>query len=304
MAGKLGIPFFALNFKADFDRIIDYFADEYVHGPDAQPLRRLQRAPGQVRPLSPTTAVPPAPRSATGHYARIELRDGRHRLIRAADTRKDQSYVLFGIDRDSLTRTLFPIGHMTKNEVRDEARRRGLPVSEKPGSPWNICFVPDRDYGRVVRRPARRPSPKARCSGRRRQRGRPPRRRCSLHHRPAPGPGHRPRPAGLCHQNRPNHQHHHARLQGKPGPRHADRRPRALAHRRPHGPVLRERPNPLRPPRRRRHRGTACRADELPGGVPSQARVQVKFDQPQSAIAPGQAAVIYDADTVLGGGWI
>src|SRR5690606_22954083 len=87
---------------------------------------------------------------ATGHYARIEPRDGEPRLMRGIDLAKDQSYVLFGIGRDMLARTLLPIGGMTKPQVRDHARRFGLPVSDKPDS-VDICFVPDRDYARVVR---------------------------------------------------------------------------------------------------------------------------------------------------------
>ena len=71
-------------------------------------------------------------------------------LRRGVDRRKDQSYVLFGLDRDVLDRIVFPLGEMTKEQVREEARRFDLPVSDKPDS-VEICFVPDRDYARVVR---------------------------------------------------------------------------------------------------------------------------------------------------------
>jgi tRNA-specific 2-thiouridylase len=92
---------------------------------------------------------------ATGHYARIlHEAEGSYRLLRAADSSKDQSYFLFGLNQDQLARTLFPLGSMTKREVRERARELGLANADKPES-QEICFVPDGDYAAYVERAAR-----------------------------------------------------------------------------------------------------------------------------------------------------
>src|SRR5262249_21011151 len=144
VAGRLGMPFFALNFKDQFDQIIDYFAAEYARGRTPNPCVMCNEHLKFGR-LADYGAAAGADFVATGHYARIEARDGGHRLRRGVDAAKDQSYVLFGIPREMLARTLFPIGHLTKDEVRAQARRFGLAISEKPDS-VDICFVPDRNY--------------------------------------------------------------------------------------------------------------------------------------------------------------
>jgi tRNA-uridine 2-sulfurtransferase len=88
---------------------------------------------------------------ATGHYARVNYDDGRNRwlLKRPADKSKDQTYFLFGLTQDQLSRTLFPLGDMTKPEVREIARKHGLALAEKPDS-QEICFVPGGDYKRFI----------------------------------------------------------------------------------------------------------------------------------------------------------
>lgn len=154
VAGRLDIPFFALNFKDEFDRIIDYFADEYVHGRTPNPCVMCNEHLKFGRLVEYGRAVE-ADYIATGHYARIERVEGQYWLCRGIDESKDQSYVLFGIPRSQLARVLFPIGAMHKEEVREHARRFGLTVHDKPDS-VDICFVPDRDYARVVRE--RRPA--------------------------------------------------------------------------------------------------------------------------------------------------
>jgi tRNA-specific 2-thiouridylase len=153
VAGMLDIPFYALNFRDDFDRIIDYFADEYLQGRTPNPCVMCNNWLKFGKLLDYADAVG-ARYVATGHYARITEAKGRPALQRAVDTRKDQSYFLYGIDRNVLDRVLFPIGGLWKDEVREEAKRFGLPVSDKPDS-TEICFVPDRNYARVVqeRRP-------------------------------------------------------------------------------------------------------------------------------------------------------
>ncbi len=153
VAGMLGVPFYALNFAGDFDRIIDYFADEYVRGRTPNPCVICNDRLKFGKLVEYADAVG-ARFIATGHYARIGRWNGSPVLMRGRDRRKDQSYVLFGFQRELLDRTLFPIGGMTKEEVREVAARFGLPNRDKPES-MEICFAPDGDYARVVRQ--RRP---------------------------------------------------------------------------------------------------------------------------------------------------
>jgi tRNA-specific 2-thiouridylase len=153
VADALDIPFYALDFEQDFNRIIDYFADEYLSGRTPNPCvvcnnwLKFGRLWSFGRQLQ-------ADYIATGHYARIVQHNGVAELHRAVDPDKDQSYVLHGISRDILARLVFPIGDCSKTEVRALARAAGLGVSEKPDS-VEICFVPDGDHGALIRR--RRP---------------------------------------------------------------------------------------------------------------------------------------------------
>ncbi len=150
VAAQLGIPFYVCNFKKDFGRIIEYFVDEYAQGRTPNPCVRcndwlkfgkLHDYAGQIG----------ASFVASGHYARIEPRGGRPALLRGVDHAKDQCYVLFGMPREQLARTLFPVGGLPKPRVREIARRLGLPVFDKPDS-QEICFVPDNDYAGLVER--------------------------------------------------------------------------------------------------------------------------------------------------------
>src|SRR6059058_2048345 len=120
VADRLNIPFYALDFEADFARIIDYFADEYLAGRTPNPcvvcnnwlkFGKLWEYGKQLR----------ADYVATGHYARIIHRDGRFELHRGLDPAKDQSYVLFGLQSCILPRVLFPLGDLLKEQVRDIA---------------------------------------------------------------------------------------------------------------------------------------------------------------------------------------
>ncbi len=126
VAGALGIPFFALNFEAEFDRIIDYFADEYVNGRTPNPCVLCNEHLKFGRLVEYARAVG-ADAVATGHYARIDVHEGQARLRRGVDHDKDQSYVLFGIEREMLPRPMFPIGELTVDGVRRIAARAGRP---------------------------------------------------------------------------------------------------------------------------------------------------------------------------------
>ncbi|MBT6493639.1 MAG: tRNA 2-thiouridine(34) synthase MnmA, partial [Planctomycetaceae bacterium] len=147
VADTLDIPFHALNFQDAFARIKDYFADEYLAGRTPNPcvmcnnwlkFGRLWEFAKQVG----------AEKIATGHYAQIHTGDSADdspALIRGVDRSKDQSYVLFGIDRDLLKNILFPIGGFEKPKLRALAREAGIRTADKPDS-QEICFIPDNDY--------------------------------------------------------------------------------------------------------------------------------------------------------------
>ncbi len=154
VAAQLGIPFYVCNFKKDFGRIIDYFVDEYASGRTPNPCVRCNdwlkfgKLHEYARELGCEFV-------ASGHYARIVHDEvGRPMLARGIDADKDQSYVLFGVPRAHLGSMLLPIGGMHKADVRALAEELGLPVFDKPDS-QEICFVPDDDYAGLVER--RRP---------------------------------------------------------------------------------------------------------------------------------------------------
>jgi tRNA-specific 2-thiouridylase len=153
VADRLDLPFYALDFEQDFNRIIDYFADEYQAGRTPNPCvvcnnwLKFGKLWSYGKQLD-------ADYIATGHYARVVCQGGRHELHRGVDPEKDQSYVLAGLRRSLLPRLLFPIGGYHKEQVREIARGAGLGIAEKPDS-VEICFVPDGDHGALIRR--RRP---------------------------------------------------------------------------------------------------------------------------------------------------
>ncbi len=291
VAGKLDIPFFALNFQRDFEGLIDYFSDEYAAGRTPNPCVVCNHRLKFGKIVEYADAVG-ARYIATGHYALLDRRDGVVVLRRGVDLHKDQSYVLFGLAREVLDRVLFPIGHLTKDEVREQARRIGLAVSDKPDS-VEICFVPDRDYARVVRK--RRPdafregdvvNDSGEVVGRHQGIG-----HFTVGQRRGLGIA-----AGVpiyvtslnAEQNTVSvgsrDQLHKRALEADRvamlvdglGDRfRADVKIRYL------------------------HEAAPATVHILPGG-----RCRVDFDEPQTALTPGQAVVFYDDDIVLGGGWI
>jgi tRNA-specific 2-thiouridylase len=152
---RIGVPFYALNMAREFEAsVIDHFVDEYAHGRTPNPCLECNRHV-KFRHLIARARQLRAAHLATGHYARIE-RDsaGVYHLHRACDERKDQSYVLHTLTQEQLAYLLFPLGRLRKTEVRELARGFGLPVAEKPES-QDICFVASGQHaGFVARRRA------------------------------------------------------------------------------------------------------------------------------------------------------
>lgn len=145
VADRLGIPFYAVDYAAEFGALMDHFAAEYRRGRTPNPcvLCNTQLKFGQLFSLAADVG---ADAVATGHYARVV--DGG--LCMAVDADKDQTYYLFGIEREALRRTQFPLGGLRKAEVRELAAAAGLPTASKAES-MEICFVTSGDYRDVVR---------------------------------------------------------------------------------------------------------------------------------------------------------
>ena len=149
-ARRIGIPHYVLNMEREFERdVIDDFVAEYAAGRTPNPCLACNQHVKFSTLLDRALAMG-CDLLATGHYARIERRGDRWLLLTAADARKDQSYVLYTLGQQALSRTLFPLGELSKAETRRIAARLGLPVAEKPDSA-DICFVPRGDYRSLLR---------------------------------------------------------------------------------------------------------------------------------------------------------
>jgi tRNA-uridine 2-sulfurtransferase len=147
VAEHLGIPYYVVNQQERFEKdVVRPFVDEYLHGRTPIPCS-LCNNHLKFDALLQTARSIGAERIATGHYAVNEFDPIRQRWIlkRPVDQAKDQTYFLFGLTQEQLSRTLFPLGKLTKPEVREVARARGLALAEKPDS-QEICFIPGGDY--------------------------------------------------------------------------------------------------------------------------------------------------------------
>ena len=290
VADKLGFPHYVLNLTREFhEAVVKPFAEEYLAGRTPLPCARCNEVVKFDLLVTRALALG-ATHVATGHYARVE--DGR--LLTGVDRAKDQSYFLFGIPPENLARTLFPVGHLTKPEVRAIAKAKGLPVHEKAES-QELCFVPTGDYAGWLERFA---------PGR------------------APGAGEIVDESGAVLGSHPgSHRYTVGQRKGlgsgRPNPLYvlqvdagANRVVVGEEDRLARESLTAARVNWLGSPRfgapvrvKIRHKNEPSGAVLEPiDGDP--ARVRVRFDEPKKAIAPGQAAVFYDGDHVLGGGWI
>src|SRR5262252_8141450 len=151
VAVQLGIPYYVLNLEKDFEKtVVAPFVATYLRGETPSPCILCNNYV-KFHHLVEKAAGIGADRVATGHYARVKFDEtlGRWLLLRGKDPKKDQSYFLFGLTQEQLSKTLFPLGDFSKLEVREIARRAGLPTSEKAES-QEICFVEGRSYADFV----------------------------------------------------------------------------------------------------------------------------------------------------------
>ncbi len=292
VAARLDIPFYAIDFQEEFGRIIDYFVSEYTSARTPNPCVMCNNWLKFGRLFDYADSVN-AEFVATGHYARLIPRPGAApALARGVDDGKDQSYVLFGIEKRLLPRMMLPVGDYRKSEIREMARGLGLRVADKRDS-QEICFVSSGDHAEFIRRRA----------------------------------GHRDTSGEIVTTDGEIVGHH----PGLEGFTIGQRKGLGVALGEPRF-VVRLEPETRRVVLGRKEelaRGSLTAKDtnwhiepsvgelrcqakirynsqRVPARVQvlSDNRLRVEFDQPQLGVAPGQAVVCYEGDQVLGGGWI
>jgi tRNA-specific 2-thiouridylase len=300
VAAALGIPYYVVNFEDRFEQaVVRPFIDEYLAGRTPIPCTLCNNFLKFDQFLATAQSLG-AETIATGHYARIrrEEHTGRRLLLRGADASRDQTYFLWGLTQNQLARTLFPLGEFRKPQVREMAREMGLPVAEKLDS-QEICFVPNGDYPAFI-------------EGYFRERG------MQME---------QPRGEIVTADGRRLGEHagvHRYTIGQRRGLNIAAGEPLYVIATDPAAQrVVVGRNDELlkaeleaanvnwiafaQPPAefraqvkiRNKHQAAPATVCPQPG-----ARARVRFDEPQRAVTPGQAAVFYDGDLVLGGGWI
>ncbi len=150
VAEVLDIPYYVMNFRQEFKKeVIDYFVNEYKAGRTPNPCNVCNRQLKWGALLNRSLEIG-ADYIATGHYARVlKLDNGRFAIQNSVTAEKDQSYALYNLTQEQLSRTLMPVGDYKKSEIREIAARAGLPVATKHDS-QDICFVPDHDYAGFI----------------------------------------------------------------------------------------------------------------------------------------------------------
>jgi tRNA-specific 2-thiouridylase len=305
VAQHLGIPYYVVNFEDRFEaQVVKPFIDEYLAGRTPVPCTLCNNFIKFDQFLEMAESVG-ADKIATGHYARVKWNGDSERweLRRSADRSKDQTYFLFGLTQTQLARTMFPLGGFEKSAVRELARELGIPTAEKPDS-QEICFVPNGDYAAFI------------DSYFREQGISPEETRGELVTTDGRVAGEH---AGV----------HHFTVGQRRGIGIAAREPLYVIATEPasrrviigsNDDLLRSSMTvsqvnwiSIAPPEasvraevKIRNRHAAAGATIVPTVTPDgrAERVEVRFDQPQRAVTPGQGAVFYAGDVVLGGGWI
>ena len=300
VAQHLGFPHYVVNFEEQFEeRVVRPFVAEYLAGrtPIAcancntdvkfEPLLRMARQVG-------------AERLATGHYVRVRknAETGRFELLRARDEAKDQSYFLFGLTQEQLARSEFPLGELTKEDVRELARRAELPVAEKAES-MELCFVANGKYAQFIEAYAReRGTPLGETEGEIvRESGEVLARHSGLHQFTV---GQR-KGLGVATGEALYVIALDAAANRVTVGQDAALRQTVCAVERVNWIAGKTPAEALRAEVKIRHKHEAAPALVEPLGA---AGARVTFDAPQRAITPGQAAVFYAGEVVLGGGWI
>ena len=300
VAETIGIPYYVVNHEERFERdVVRPFVEEYLSGRTPIPCSLCNNHLKFDQLLVVARQIG-ADRVATGHYAQVTFNEetGRWLLKRPADKSKDQTYFLFGLTQDQLSRTMFPLGGMTKPEVRELARKHALVIAEKPDS-QEICFVPGGDYKRFLdaylaeqgEPPLETPGEMVTTDGR--VIGE----HSGIHNFTV---GQR-KGLGVA-TGSPLYV-----LQIKGDTRQVivgkdeELYSRTLSTHRVNLISVAELREPMRVAVKIRHRHQPAPA-LIEATGPDQ--ILVSFDDPQRAITPGQAAVFYDGDTVVGGGWI
>ena len=309
VAEHLGIPYYVVNQQERFEKdVVRPFVDEYMHGRTPIPCS-LCNNHLKFDALLQTARSIGAGRIATGHYAINEFdpaRDnghGRWILKRPADRAKDQTYFLFGLTQEQLSRTLFPLGRLTKPEVREVARQHGLALAEKPDS-QEICFIPGGDYKQFLTaylEEQGRPVPETagelvasngEVIGRHDGIS-----NFTVGQRKGLGVS-SPTPLYVL----SIHPDSHRVTVGAD----AELATRTLRARRLNWISIPALTQPMRVQIKIRHRHEPAWAtlEPAPRTASGEEEVQATFDEPQRAVTPGQSAVFYDGDEVVGGGWI